>query len=102
MIKLSLLKKKTFHGLQGRYLTVYTLLRIKLADTEISFCIHNIHRADEDPDCHCHPWKFISLILIGGYREFAEDGSFKIRKPLSIAYRPATHRQRVAPLTKHC
>jgi len=102
MMKLSFLKRKTFHGLQGRYLTVYTLLKIKFGSSEVSICIHNFHRGDEDPDPHDHPFSFYSAVLIGGYREFTEDGTSIVRKPLSVAYRSATHRHRVEPLTKHC
>jgi hypothetical protein len=31
--------------------------------------IHRILRSDEDLHPHSHPWKFISLILFGGYNE---------------------------------
>ncbi len=102
MIKISLLKKKTFYGLLGRYLTVYTLLKLKHGSSALSFCIHNFHRGDEDPALHDHPFSFYSLVLIGGYKEFNEDGDFIIRAPLSFAYRSATHRHRVELLTRHC
>jgi hypothetical protein len=102
MMKVSLFKKKTFYGLLGRYLTVYTLLKVKSSSSDLSFCIHNFHRGDEDPAPHDHPFSFYSLVLIGGYKEFNEEGEFLIRKPLSFAYRSATHRHRVEPLTKHC
>ena len=102
MMKVALLKKKTFYGLLGRYLTVYTLLKVKLGSSEVSLCIHNFHRGDEDPHPHDHPFAFYSVVLIGGYREFDEENNFIIRKPFSIAHRPATHRHRVEPLTKHC
>jgi hypothetical protein len=101
-MKFALFKRKTFYGLLGRYLTVYTLLKIKSGKAETSICIHNFHRGDEDPSAHDHPFSFYSLVLIGGYREFNEDGEFIIRKPLSLTYRPATHRHRVEPLTRHC
>jgi hypothetical protein len=102
MNRISLVKAKTFYGLRGRYLTVYNVIKVKLGSNEISLCIHYFHRGDEDPDPHDHPFSFWSLVLIGGYREFNQDGTSIIRKPLSIAYRPATHRHRLAPLTKRC
>ena len=101
-MKLSLFKAKTFYGLQGRYLTVYTLAKLQRGKSEVSVCVHNFHRGDEDPDPHDHPFCFWSCVLIGGYREFREDGRSIIRKPFSIAYRPATHRHRVEPLTNRC
>ena len=102
MLSISLFKKKTFYGLRGRYLTVYTLIKIKLRVDEISLCLHNFHRGDEDPDSHDHPFAFYSFVLAGGYREFSYDGTVTIRKPLSLAYRSATHRHRVEPLAKRC
>jgi hypothetical protein len=102
MSMISLLKKKTFYGLRGRYLTVSTILKIKLPANEISICFHNFHRGDEDPDTHDHPFSFVSLVLAGGYREFGEDGRSIVRKPFSLAYRTATHRHRVEPLTNRC
>jgi hypothetical protein len=31
--------------------------------------LHHIHRADDDPNPHTHPWEGFSLILRGGYKE---------------------------------
>jgi len=31
--------------------------------------LHHILRSDEDPDLHCHPWNFVSIILWEGYLE---------------------------------
>ena len=101
-MRLSLFKAKTFYGLQGRYLTVYTLAKLQGGKSEVSVCIHNFHRGDEDPDPHDHPFSFWSCVLVGGYREFSEDGRSIMRKPLSITYRPATHRHRVEPLATRC
>jgi hypothetical protein len=42
------------------------------------------------PDhCHDHPWKFLSLILWGGYEEF-HLGKITFRPIGSLLYRPAT------------
>lgn len=99
---LRLIKTKTFHGLNGPYLTVHTLLNLSFLKRRVSVCLHNFHRGDEDPDCHDHPFSFFSLLLIGSYREYAEDNSYKLRRRFSIAYRPATHRHRVQPTTDRC
>jgi hypothetical protein len=100
-MKLSFFKRKTFHGVNGPYLTVYTLLDWKGA-RRTSLCVHQFHRGDEDPDCHDHPFNFWSLVLLGGYREFAQNGTFIVRWPLSLVYRPATHRHRVQLLRGYC
>ncbi len=102
MILSKILKRKTFHGLDGPYLTVYTLLEFNFLSKPISVCLHDFHRGDEDPDCHDHPFEFYSLILIGSYREYAEDNTYRIRKRFSLAYRTATHRHRVQPCTDRC
>lgn len=98
---MKILKSKTFYGVNGRYLTVYTLLDFTI-HKRISICVHSFHRGDEDPDCHDHPFEFWSLMLRGGYREYAEDGSFIVRRPLSLAYRSATHRHRVQLISRRC
>lgn len=33
--------------------------------------LHKICRSDEDAHMHDHPWNFVSLILWGGYKEWA-------------------------------
>jgi len=86
-----LIQTKTFYGLEGPYLTVYTLIEIG----SLSICLHYFHRGDEDPDCHDHPFAFFSIVLSGGYREYLEDKTFILRRPFSVAYRTATHRHRV-------
>lgn len=98
---MKLLKSKTFYGVNGRYLTVYTLADFTIRK-RISICLHNFHRGDEDPDCHDHPFEFWSFVLWGGYREFAEDGTFIVRSPLSLAYRSSTHRHRVQLMARRC
>lgn len=97
-----LIKTKTFCGLNGPYLTVHTLLNLFFLKRPVSICLHNFHRGDEDPDPHDHPFSFISFLLIGSYREYAEDNTYILRKRFSIAYRPATHRHRVQPTTDRC
>lgn len=89
---------KTFWGVDGRYLTVITFWSTKLKN----YCLHWFHRGDEDPDCHDHPFDFSSLILWGGYREYAPDGTFIMRGFLSFARHEATHKHRVELLGKRC
>ena len=99
---LRLIKTKTFCGLNGPYLTVHTLLNLWFLKRPISICLHNFHRGDEDPDCHDHPFSYLSFILIGSYREYAQDDTYITRKRFSLAYRRATHRHRVQPTTNRC
>jgi len=49
--------------------------------------LHKISRSDADPCMHDHPWRFISIILRGGYREHTPKGVFD-RKPGRIIYHP--------------
>jgi len=92
------MRVKTFTGVNGPYLTVYTLLRV----LGISVCFHNFHRGDEERDCHDHPFSFLSLILRGRYREHMYDGSAAERGALSLRYRPSSHRHRIELVKKPC
>lgn len=53
----------------------------------------------DDPDClHDHPWPFWTLVLAGSYTEEVEVAGIRVhrlRLPLSLGYRKATHRHRV-------
>lgn len=55
--------------------------------------IHKILLSD-NACLHDHPWKFISLILKGGYIEHTEEGS-KIYHPGQILRRPAEYKHRL-------
>ena len=56
--------------------------------------LHCFHR--DDPDAmHCHPWNFVSLIMGPGYYEETVRGRFW-RSPLSVLFRRANHRHRIA------
>jgi hypothetical protein len=82
------------------------------------FYLHKFYRGDEDPHLHSHPWKFTSLILMGGYWEetldsdahladgngthrcftLGPDGEHRVQqwyRRFSILHRPATWRHRV-------
>lgn len=93
--------RKTFYGVSGRYLTVYTLIDVRWKK-RVTICLHQFHRGDEDPDCHDHPFHFFSFVLSGGYREFTPDGKALRRGIWSLAYRPATFRHRVELLKAKC
>jgi len=55
--------------------------------------IHNILLSDHD--ClHDHPWKFISIILKGGYVEHTELGS-RIYHPFNLLIRPAEFKHKL-------
>lgn len=46
------------------------LKRLRIVQTPMfGFYIHWINLPDEDRDPHDHPWKFISIVLRGGYKE---------------------------------
>jgi len=49
--------------------------------------LHKISRSDADPCMHDHPWRFVSIILRGGYLEHTPKGSFR-RKVGRIIYHP--------------
>lgn len=58
----------TLHGIQGAYLTRYTLFNLGKRLPRVK--LHNFHRGDEDLELHNHPWAWaISFILKGGYWE---------------------------------
>jgi hypothetical protein len=88
------MKTKTFFGVNGPYLTVQTLLDCTIG-RRFSICLHDFHRGDEDPDCHDHPFHFLSIILRGSYREHLYGGRSVDRRRFSWALRRATHRHRV-------
>lgn len=50
--------------------------------------LHRLKALVEPPECHDHPWSFITFILKGGYNEY-HDGKWIWRGPGSILYRPA-------------
>lgn len=97
-MKLSILKRKTFFGVGGPYLTVYTIFEFG----RLALCVHDFHRGDEDPDCHDHPFAFVSFLLRGSYRELLADGSSIVRRRFSVAYRSATHKHRLELLSEPC
>lgn len=60
------LPSRHLSGRQGLYLSRYTVARLGL----VRVYLHEIHRGDEDPELHNHPWRFaLAWILSGGYAE---------------------------------
>lgn len=94
------MKKKTFYGRQGPYLTVYRLAKFKLFRT-FSICLHYFHRPDEDPDCHDHPFHFFTLVLWGGYYEEFPDGRERHMKWTGFGFRKASFLHRIRFVEAH-
>jgi hypothetical protein len=51
--------------------------------------LHKLYAPQWHPECHDHPWSFVTIILWPGYLENVNDHIFQ-RVPGSILYRPAT------------
>lgn len=43
--------------------------------------LHHFLRSDDDRALHDHPWRNLSILLIGSYREHTASGVVKLRKP---------------------
>lgn len=56
--------------------------------------LHEILRSDEDRCLHDHPWRFVTLILSGGYREVLPTG-VRYRPVGTLLFRPATFAHRI-------
>jgi hypothetical protein len=50
--------------------------------------LHRLEAPQWHPDCHDHPWSFVTLILRGGYEEQVGDKVYW-RRPGTVLYRPA-------------
>ncbi|MCP9276926.1 hypothetical protein [Mycolicibacterium arenosum] len=59
--------------------------------------LHRFVQSDDDRALHDHPWAFVTVVLVGRYREVTECGVLE-RRPGAIARRRADHRHRVALL----
>ena len=74
------LPHRVIDGADGSpYLTRYTI--VDLGSQIGRLYLHRFHRGDEDRELHSHPWRAISLILSGGYREerLDRDGVVRVR-----------------------
>jgi hypothetical protein len=72
------------------YLRRWTLLRTPWG----KLLLHQFLRSDADKCLHDHPWRFVTLILAGGYHEVLPNGT-RWRSPGTLLSRPAKFRHRV-------
>lgn len=84
------------------YLTRWTLIGNRIDSKALggrAVYLHCFHRGDWDDALHDHPWPFVSVILVGGYWEHAENSSGVVHRrwhgPGRILWRPAGYRHRV-------
>ena len=68
----------------GEEFTRFTLLRTRWGN----IYLHRLKALNEPPECHDHPWSFVTIILRSGYNEY-HNGVWTWRRPGSILYRPA-------------
>lgn len=81
------------------YLTRWTLLQL----FGWALLLHKMHRPDQDRCHHDHPWRFVTLVLWGGYvEEIMVDEGVRTRRnrPGTLLYRPALHTHRVSGLPR--
>lgn len=62
----------------------YTLLKTPL----FRVYLHELDAPTMHPQCHDHPWSFVTFLLWGGYAEFHR-GEWKRREPGAVLFRPA-------------
>ena len=100
-------RKGHIHGPDGSlYMERFGIFETRWLEARV----HHIVRPDLDREMHDHPANFISIVLKGSYHEarprdidpcfspyldFAECYYETVRRPGSIAYRPATCRHRI-------
>ena len=67
-----------------------TFVRYDILKTRwFNLYLHYLVAERQHPNCHNHPWWFVTFILCGGYWEFTNDTKWVWRRPLSLLYRPA-------------
>jgi hypothetical protein len=59
-----------------------------------SIRLHQLTAPNWPPQCHDHPWWFVTLILRGGYLE-EHQNSITWQRPGKVLYRPAKFRHNV-------
>lgn len=69
----------------GEQFTRYRLFRHPFG----TVFVHQLNAPKLHPECHDHPWGFVTVIVSGGYWETTKQGT-KWRRPGSVLYRPAT------------
>jgi hypothetical protein len=61
-----------------------------------SIRLHHWLGPDDDRAHHDHPWRFVTLVLRGGYVDCNREGTDRL-KVGTIRYRPALHQHTVVP-----
>jgi len=74
----------------GEKFTRYTLLKTPW----FRVFLHQLYAPNWHPECHDHPWRFITLLLWNGYLEQVGQ-KFHKRWPGFILYRPAEFKHNV-------
>lgn len=69
----------------GEKFTRYVLLKTKW----FSIYVHQLWAPSWHPECHDHPWWFLTLLLKGGYLEKVNGKNFH-RHPGMVLYRPGS------------
>lgn len=77
-------KREIYRNINELYLTRYVIFRCRW----FGVYIHKFHSSDR-PYPHCHPWNFLVIPIIRGYREHMVDGTVVDRKPFQIKFRTA-------------
>ena len=80
----------------GRDSTDVYMRRYKLLKTPLfNVYLHEFIRGDVDDCLHDHPWRFVTLVLAGGYTEHLWGGHTRWRPPGTFLYRPPKFRHRI-------
>jgi hypothetical protein len=66
------------------------------------FRLHKFYPNTSDRDTHDHPWWFVTIVLRGGYKDVALDGTVDNMRPGSIRFRPAHHAHKTFAGPKGC
>lgn len=72
------------------------VIRWKIETKLGSIRIHHWLGPDDDRAFHDHPWRFVTVVLKGGYTDRSPSGDDHLRAG-SVRHRPALHRHTVVP-----
>lgn len=79
----------------GERFTRYQLLKTRW----FNVYLHQLWAPEWHPECHDHPWSFVTVLLRGGYLE-QTGNKIRWRSPGSVLYRPATYAHNVVTCGK--
>lgn len=68
----------------GEEFTRFTVIKSRWGN----IYLHRLKAETPHPECHDHPWSFITLLIAGGYDEL-HNGKWQHRSPGNVLYRPA-------------